>query len=186
MRVFDQAERQGRKFIEQTGLHCPLKCGECCHSKNIYATVLECLPISIKLWKEGKGDQVYDFVSRNSESSLCVFFKDQLSHEDVGHCSIYHYRFLVCRLFSNSVRFDAHGKIQLQTCKLIKQQQEDRFHAAQKQLENGIKAPISSNFAFRLYSIDPYLGKDLLPVNVAIKKALEITYIHSHIFHKAS
>lgn len=175
MSVFTLADGQGRRFVQKTGLICPENCGECCRSKNIHVTILECIPVSLHLWKEGKGDQIYDLFENNVHQKECFFFQENLDENLKGHCSIYPYRFLVCRLFSNSVRRDADGKFQLQTCKLIKQQRAAEFQQAKLRFEQKTKAPVASDFGFRLFAIDPYLGKELLPLNLALKKALEIT-----------
>ncbi|MDO9577916.1 MAG: YkgJ family cysteine cluster protein [Candidatus Cloacimonadales bacterium] len=186
MRVFDLADEQSRKFVRKTGLICPENCGECCRSKKVFATVLECIPASLYLWQIGKGDMVYDLLGSDTERTECIFYKENNDERRKGHCSIYPYRFLVCRLFSNSVQRDADGKSQLLTCKIIKQQSKIEFDKATSQLSEGLKAPIARDFAMRIYAIDPFRGKEFLPVNQAIKIALEITSKHPEMFSKAS
>ena len=185
MRVFELADKLGRKFILESGLDCPEKCGECCKSKNIYVTVLECIPACLQLWQEGLAEMIISELQKYPEKKECVFYQDNPAEKVTGHCRIYPFRFLVCRLFANSVRFDKDGNPQLMTCKLIKQNRPELYERARKLLGQKLPAPIARDFVFRLYCIDPYLSRGQLPVNIALKRALEITYQHPRSYHKA-
>ena len=82
---------------------------------------------------------------------------------------MYSVRGLICRLFGFSVKTDKLGSRTLVTCHLIK----DTMNGAL--LEPSLEiAPNLSSYYMRLYGIDPSLSIRYLPVNHAIKEAIEM------------
>jgi len=80
---------------------------------------------------------------------------------------------LICRLFGFSANTDKYGQLRLATCKIIKEGQSEKFEAISESISKGLKVPIFTEYYMRLNQIDFRLGNMILPVNKALKVALE-------------
>jgi hypothetical protein len=67
------------------------------------------------------------------------------------------------------------GEARLVTCRIIKSGQPEVVAKIEADLkEDKASVPLMSDYYFRIRSIDPDLGTKLLPINEAIKSALEV------------
>ena len=167
-RVFMQADTHVSSFRKRSGLACPPACGVCCFKSDIQATVLEFLPAAYELYLNGKTLEILEKLEKRSDN-ICVFYDPT---GEGGCCSEYACRGLVCRLFGYSKRNDRQGNPALVTCRLIKELAESS--------RNDIKltlAPNISDYYLKLFGIDPDLSIKYLPVNRAVRKALEIVLL---------
>ena len=82
---------------------------------------------------------------------------------------MYDYRGLICRLFGFSARSNKKNELHLISCKIIKSGIHPDLLAGQIN-----DAPVSSAWYLKLYGIDPQLATKHLPINEAIRKALEL------------
>jgi Fe-S-cluster containining protein len=184
MHVYQTLEIERLRFLQMTGLYCLPRCGNCCNSKELSAAIIECIPAAIYLWNSGNGDEFYTKLEQSDPSNGCCFFTPSSSRE-TGICSLYQYRFLVCRLFANTVQINSHGEPQLITCQRIKAARAAEYAEAIQSLRQGLPAPIARNFRMQLYGIEPALGSTIYPLHTAMMHALEITYWHfgPHHYH---
>jgi hypothetical protein len=90
-----------------------------------------------------------------------------------GSCSKYDYRGLICRLFSFAATRDKNGNPQLAACRFIKQQEPEQYQLALEHIVNGKNVPFFSDYYRKLMQIDFRLGQEYLPINQAIRRALE-------------
>ncbi len=173
--IFIELDTEIRKFVARTGIGCVEGChGECCN-KDVYATTLEFFPMAFELFREGKAEQILKNIE-NRKSSICVFYK----RETDGTYGIYETRGLICRLFGFSSIVKKDGTSEMVTCKFIK----DRFKQIMPHISNDI---ITSHYYRRLQAIDIRLSQRDLPINEAIRSAINtvgifLTYDSSHSF----
>jgi len=166
--LFSELDEAIAKFQEQTGLHCKFGCGACCFKPDIEASVLEFIPLALKIYRENKAEEVLEKLEH--AASVCIVLKDVGSK---GMCTQYENRGLICRLFGYSARTNKYGKRELITCQIIKEGQPQNVSAAAEILNSPSPAPVMSDYYRRLQNIDLDLTRELFPVNTAIKKALE-------------
>jgi hypothetical protein len=61
---------------------------------------------------------------------------------------------------------------------VIKEGQPQECNRTQEQLPKGLEAPNLAAYAFSVANIDPVHGKTLLPINQAVKEAIEKVGYH--------
>lgn len=171
--LFTDIDAKITRFKEASALRCVDGCGECCKKRDIEATVLEFLPLAAYLWEKGEALSVLEKLESDHMPDTCVFFASDPGQEGKGCCSVYSFRGLICRLFGFSVVLDKNSKPRFSTCTFIKEQHPTEFHNAEKLIEEGFDVPVMIHYASRLISIDPDLGRKFLPINIAIRTAIE-------------
>lgn len=169
--VFNSLDAEINLFQQASGLHCKAGCGKCCFKPDIEATVLEFLPFAYHLYKNKAAESFYDNLGHH-ESSLCVL----LSQSSLtGMCGQYAHRGLICRLFGFSARTDKYGKRELVTCQIIKTEQSSEYKKAFSAVQSeAMPIPLMSRYHMLLVAIDDELARTHYPINLAIKKAIEI------------
>lgn len=172
-KVFAALDIQLNAMRQQSGLQCIAGCGRCCFKSDIEASPLEFLPLAFHLFLTKRIDDAYQELLVR-ESSTCSLFVPVLGSTEKGACSQYSYRGLICRLFGFTAMRDKNGNAKFITCKLIKETQAERVTTVQAGLTEGNTIPMMSDYYFRLRSIDPDLGTTLMPINQAMRKAMEV------------
>ncbi len=167
-----RVDREIASFKRQACIDCYHHCIECCSYNDVQATPLEFLPFAYHALKLGLIDQWHEEISRHN-SSLCFFRR---SENDVWGCRIYPVRGLICRLFGFSAVTNKLGKPEYAACKVMKHNWPDKISQIRDAVARGGKIPVISSYYRRLASIDPCLGQDFMPINAAMKKAIEIIY----------
>jgi hypothetical protein len=81
---------------------------------------------------------------------------------------------LICRLFGYSARVNKYGGKELVTCQIIKTEQNDAYVTSQKTISEGGDVPVMSHYYMQLHAIDPDLTRDFYPINVAMRRAIEV------------
>jgi Fe-S-cluster containining protein len=162
-------DRHMSAFKRRSGLECVNGCGLCCRNGELSATIIEFLPAAYHLYLKGQANDMLEQID-NKQDTICVFYNPALQSD---YCTQYKQRGLICRLFGFSVRTDKHGTRSLVTCHPIKSAMDSP--PTSEVLET---APSLSSYYMRLYGIDPSLAIRYLPVNQAIKEAIEEVMIH--------
>lgn len=177
-RLFDRLDVEIKAFQAASGIHCVAGCGKCCTKPDIEASVLEFLPLAYHWFLEGKAEEMMDRL--NSETSpICIVYSPlSLENQLKGSCSTYRYRGLICRLFGYGAGKDKFGQLRLVTCRIIKEEQVTNYEQAVALLQQNTYVPVFSDYYKKLLQIDFKLGGELLPVNQAIKEALEAVLHH--------
>ena len=191
--VFNVLDTEIALFQENTKLGCKSGCGECCKKPDIEATILEFLPLAFHLYKENLVDVFLDKIKNkniidNTENAqnevkndgICVLFAPFLPNGKTGYCTIYDHRGLICRLFGFSATTNKNGEKLLATCRIIKENYKEDYEKAVEGIKNGGFIPLIRDFYYKMYAIDLNLAEGRLPINEAIKRALEIvaTYFY--------
>jgi Fe-S-cluster containining protein len=156
-------------FGKRAGLSCPPGCGQCCETPDIQATELEMLPMARSITQTGKTETLGD-LSRGT----CVFFEPGPG-PGAGRCNAYELRPLVCRLFGFAARRSKSGRAELASCRVHQTQSPEGLKRA---LLLAGEAPQFQDEFTRLAGLEPGIGWELLPINVALKRALERVYLH--------
>ncbi|WP_298472963.1 YkgJ family cysteine cluster protein [uncultured Maribacter sp.] len=179
-KLFFQLEKESAKFAQSSGLHCISGCGKCCSHPNIEASPLEFLPWAFHLFKNNEGENTLNLLSQ-TKNKICFIYTTSTNTER-GSCNNYKYRGLICRLFGFAANTDKYGKLRLTTCKTIKENQTDNYLSTNKAITQGLSVPIFTEYYMQLNQIDFTLGKVILPVNEALKRALE-EVLHYYAYH---
>ena len=171
--LFDRLEIEITAFKSETHLYCNAGCGKCCSTPNIDASPLEFLPWAFHLFLNGKAEETLAELKNNELKNCHLYRSISILEYQKGSCSNYRYRGLVCRLFGYAANTDKFGKLRMATCKIIKEQQTENFTKAEELINKKIYVPIFSDYYMRLAQIDLRMGVILIPINEALKIAIE-------------
>ena len=169
--LFYQLEQESAQFQEASGMSCVSGCGKCCAYPDIEASPIEFLPWAFHLFLNGEAEKTLKTLNETN-SPTCLIYKPS-SIIDSGRCSDYKYRGLICRLFGFAANTDKYGKLRLATCKIIKEGQADKYNSTAEAITKGLNVPTFTAYYMQLNQIDFRLGNIMLPVNKALKMALE-------------
>tara|TARA_R110002051_G_scaffold189613_1_gene258804 strand:- start:11356 stop:11964 length:609 start_codon:yes stop_codon:yes gene_type:complete len=160
-------------FQSKSSLHCKAGCGKCCTHAEVDASPLEFLPWALNLFLNGTAATTLDDLKIKTTAICHIYEPLSVVDSGSGKCSDYQYRGLICRLFGYGANRDKFGEMRLATCKIIKETQAEHFEAAQKAMKEGLYVPIFTDYYMKLSQIDFRLGNLIVPVNTALKLALE-------------
>lgn len=180
-RLFAQLDARIATFQSHTHLHCLAGCGHCCTKPDIDASPLEFLPFAFDLFLKGQAETTLEKLQHGAGAICIIYAPTTPENPSKGQCSVYAYRGLICRLFGYGATRDKHGQLRLATCRLIKESQAEFYEQTVTAIQQGLEVPIFTDYYQKLYQIDMQLGSELLPVNEAIRSALE-TVLHHYAY----
>lgn len=169
--LFSQLEKESAQFEKSSGLSCVSGCGKCCSYPDVEASPLEFLPWAFHLFLNGEAEKTL-IALNETQNSTCLVYKP-LTIIGRGSCSNYKYRGLICRLFGFAANTDKYGNLRLATCKIIKEGQADKYNSTAEAITKGLHVPVFTEYYMQLNQIDFHLGNMILPINKALKMALE-------------
>ncbi len=169
--LFLKLEQETVQFQKSSGLGCVSGCGKCCTYPNVEASPIEFLPWAFHLFLNGEAEKTLVQLNK-TQSKTCLIYKP-LSVINQGRCSNYKYRGLICRLFGFAANTDKYGNLRLATCKIIKEGQADNYSSTAQAITKGLYVPVFTEYYMQLNQIDFKLGNIILPINKALKMALE-------------
>jgi len=172
-RLFGRLDEEIGAFRAQTGVHCISGCGKCCTKPDIEASPLEFLPLAFYWFMNHQAEAMLEQLEANTSPICMIYAPLSVENTNSGSCSIYQYRGLICRLFGYGASRDKFGELKLVTCKLIKEQQVENYQQAIELLSRKEYVPVFSDYYKKLMQIDFKLGNQILPINEAMKEALE-------------
>jgi uncharacterized protein len=171
--LFERLENEISYFQTKSQLYCISGCGKCCTTPDIDASPLEFLPWAFHLFLNGKAESMLEEL-HNDKSLVCHLYRPLIVLEsNNGRCSDYKYRGLICRLFGYASSRDKYGELRLATCKIIKDSQQDNYNNTVEAITKGLYVPIFTDYYMNLSQIDFTLGTRILPINQALKIAIE-------------
>ena len=177
-KVFEELDAHLLSTAEVSGLKCPDFCGMCCRKADIEASPLEFMPLAAWLYKKGK---VNDFLAKldHPEHQWCACFDPDASAKGAWGCQYYEHRGLICRLFGFGFRLNRENLPVLVTCKIMKSTQAAAVSkAGEMAVSHPEEMPVFSNYFMRLLAIDPDLAVPQMPINQAIRVAIEKLYFY--------
>lgn len=170
--VYGEIASSFSAYQQQRGLNCRTGCGECCLQPTIEATVLEMLPLAIHLFDQGTAEQTLAQLEQQSEPQSCVFYQKLSFDGKQGQCGIYQQRPSVCRMFGAAGYRDKQGNTSLSACKIIKSERPKQYQDSLIALQSD-PPPMMVMAKELVNELDYELGKQHLPINEAVKQALE-------------
>jgi Fe-S-cluster containining protein len=172
--LFERIDAETGSFARASGLACPPGCGACCLSPEVEATELEMDVLAEHLADEGLAEVVLERIDAVGEAAPCVIYQPQPGHPERGRCGHYAQRPTLCRLFAFAAVRGKSGKPQLAACHVHRETQPEAAAAAARAVEQSIlAAPLYTHAASELLSIDPERGAARMPINQALKRALQ-------------
>ena len=169
--LFSKLKLETAQFEQSSGLSCVASCGKCCTFPNVEASPIEFLPWAFHLFLHGEAQKTIIQLSK-TQSSTCLIYKP-LSIVNQGRCSNYKYRGLICRLFGFAANTDKYGNLRLATCKIIKEGQAKNYSTTAEAITKGLYVPVFTEYYMQLNQIDFKLANIIVPINKALKMALE-------------
>ena len=177
--VYAELEEHLEKITSQSIMKCLHLCNKCCDKIGIEASPIEFIPLAAYLYKTEKVDEFLKRLDESDKTGYCVLFSPDAWKEGEWACLQYEKRGLICRLFGYGYRLNRDGIPELVTCKVLKETcPVEIANARQIGIEKPATVPLFSNYFMQLYSIDPNLGTTLMPINQAIRKAIEKLYFY--------
>lgn len=169
--VYGELDHTFGTYQRNSGLTCRPGCGACCNNPEIDATALEMLPLALEIYDQGKAEQMLDELAAYSGFNCFHYVRHSLD-ATLGQCGVYQHRPAICRMFGAAAVRNKQAGMRLSVCKTIK---EDKKHPYQQALITMLSEPAPSIAAGkdRVRSLDYELGKRDLPINQALKVALE-------------
>jgi Fe-S-cluster containining protein len=173
LRLYRQADRETQHFRKLSKVHCPSLCGYCCATANVQTSTLEMLPLAVELWSTNKADFWLKKLNRTPSKRKCVFFHQHKTDRFKGRCQAYSLRPLICRLFGFSFNKNKDGGFAYGGCKIIKKRYPKTMQNINKMLSRHPRLKKMSDFSIRLFGLGSPLDQKLIPINQALRIAIE-------------
>jgi len=166
------------RFQAATGIYCPDGCGICCLEWWVEASILELLPLALEIYSKRQEEEILISIQEKEKDQdlKCVLLLHEQPQDGKGLCGYYDFRPLLCRLFGFASRKNKYNKPEFSPCRIIKSADPDGVKRAEIAVSEGLKAPVYQEAFMRIASINPGMGYRILPINQAIKGALEHLY----------
>ena len=169
-KIYDQMWDAFSQYQAASGLNCLVGCGKCCNNPEVEASVLEMFPLALRILDENKLEEWLDKLD-NSSQDHCLMYEPHTPDGSKGQCGVYKERPSLCRMFGVAGFYNKHQEVTLSVCKLIREKYPDLTKIRESEVSG--KTPMLITWSYRLAQIDPGLIQDRMPINQALKKALE-------------
>lgn len=173
MERYRSLENRIQQLKDDIGVDCLPGCGSCCtvSTVEIESGSFELLPAAVWLWQQKRAEQVLAALQQLPADACCFFYTPGLDGFGGGHCSIYPYRPLLCRMFGFTAVPDKYGAPSYTFCRQIKDhypEQVVRLVAGNRCAPLWMRAESSA-----VLDLDPRRELPLTPLNQAAAAALE-------------
>ncbi len=158
------------QYQAASGLNCLVGCGKCCNNPEVEASVLEMFPLALRILDENKLEEWLDKLEEPAQDH-CLMYEPHTPDGSKGQCGVYKERPSLCRMFGVAGFYNKHQEVTLSVCKLIREKYPDLTKIRESEVSD--KTPMLITWSYRLAQIDPGLIQDRMPINQALKKALE-------------
>jgi uncharacterized protein len=173
MGIYRELDSEVAAFAGRSGMHCPPACGACCLSPHVETTVAEMLPLAALLFDQGIVETTLERLWQGS--AICVQYEAQPGLPEKGRCLTYEQRPVLCRLFGYMGSRDKAGQLRYGACKVLHKVEAERIARIEGELKRGaLPIPMLSAAHERIAEIGGLLGQDMLPINQALLRAIEI------------
>lgn len=175
-KTYEEMTLTFNEFQAKTKLSCLEGCGKCCTNPEIEASVLEMLPLALKVMEEGKLEEWLERAEGEANSS-CMLFQGN-KESGIGKCTDYNERPSLCRMFGAAGYYNKNHEVSLSICKIIR---ETHPHESEETLKilNKKDVPMLSEWATLARSLGEDSINVRMPINLAIKGALEKTALYA-------
>jgi Fe-S-cluster containining protein len=170
MDLYTQIDKAVVEFQLKSGLRCPADCGACCATANVEVTILEMLPIAQEILRRGEASVWLERLASRKDAQRCLLYLNDSEQTGAGHCGFYQWRPALCRLFGFAAVRSRIGDKTLSVCKHIKRTDPQSAALAAALAD---QAPCFIHYSAQVYGLDPGLGHELMPINTAMRQAIE-------------
>jgi len=176
--LYQRFDKIIERFKRVTNISCPKRCSYCCRHWWVEATVLEVLPLAREIYARGQEEAIMKQIQEKQtrEDTLCVLLLPESNKEVEGYCAYYAWRPLMCRLFGFAARKNKHGDLEFCSCRIIREVNPWSVKRAEMALQGKLKLPVYQEAFMEIASLDTSRGYRRLPINLAIKEAIEYLY----------
>ncbi|WP_320815553.1 YkgJ family cysteine cluster protein [Flavobacterium sp.] len=171
--LYQNLETEIKTFQTHTRLSCVVGCGKCCSTPDIDASPLEFLPWAFHVFMEDEAEKKLTALNDTTTPNCHLYQPKSIEEYTKGQCSDYKHRGLICRLFGYGATTDKYGQLRIASCNIIKEGQKENFDKSTIAINNGLAIPIFTEYYMQLSQIDFRMGNVFVPVNKAMKLALE-------------
>jgi len=177
-RTYRSIDRKIARLQHAASIACPEGCGACCETSHIEATILEALPLAEAVFDFGQEENILQLVEDKLFRSdlTCALYLQDPAKAGLGRCRYYETRPLLCRLFGFSARRNRLDELEFSTCRCIRERSPDSLQRAQIGVSAGLRVPVFQDSFMRIAALNPDIGFQLRPINLAIKEAIEYLY----------
>jgi hypothetical protein len=124
------------------------------------------------LFRTFQAELILQRLLKNGDERHCILYRSDYTGAGLWGCSKYRHRAVVCRLFGFAGNRDRHGTPQLAMCRVMKAQPAP-VPAVMPEDGDDAAMPLFSNAGLRITALHPGLGTTRMPVNVALREALQ-------------
>lgn len=169
--IYDDMWKEFSTYQRGSGLNCLEGCGKCCNNPEVEASVMEMIPLALRMYDDGRLDEWLEKLENPSQEH-CLMYEPHSPDGAKGMCGVYKERPSLCRMFGVSGFYNKHQEITLSVCKLIREKYPEQTKSFESTL-SADKTPMLITWSYRMAELDPKLIQDKLPINQAFKQALE-------------
>ena len=174
LKVYREIEKNTYKLKKNSNLKCPEGCKECCYSREVEASPIELLPLAYFLLRTNFDRNILEKLKEKIDDKVCIFLYNDRSEKEKYGCTVYKLRPLICRLFGYYGVKNKYGQLKFSGCKVMKQYYNNEFKNAENYIMSSAQYMYMYNYYLRISFIGNDVENKLLPINTAIKKAIEI------------
>lgn len=167
-KLYEEMGQTFSAYQQASGLSCMSGCGRCCLNPDVEASILEMLPLALRIYDEKNVDEWINRLE-TSEQKHCLVY--QSVSEGKGQCGFYQERPSICRMFGVAGSLDKRKEVTLSICKFLKEEYPEKVELLKT--EKKADAPILMHWASRLIALHPELIKERYAINDALRRALE-------------
>jgi hypothetical protein len=131
------------------------------------------VPMALALIRRGEAAMWIERVVSAGAPSQCVFYQPDEEMPGNGRCQMYLWRPTLCRLFGFAAVMDKSGQPRLAACAKHKQLFSRDVAMADVAIANGFPIPRFGDWQTQIANLDPYWGHQQMPINQALRVALE-------------
>lgn len=182
--LYTRLDREVAAFAAASRLSCPQGCGACCLSETVEATVVEMLPLALELLRTGEGEKLLAELTADTRNRRCILYRQEWTEQGRWGCSPYPHRPVVCRLFGFAGNLDRHGNPRLALCRVMKAAGVDGERLILDNWQSPMVRFATAGLAVR--GIHPDLGREALPINEALRRAIEMVELSFRLMDKLS
>lgn len=169
LKIYEEISLAFSDFQNQVKLPCPPSCGKCCLNPDIETTVLEMLPLAMKIHREGKLNE-WLLKMHTLDRDYCALFEGDES--GAGKCGQYQERPAICRMFGVAGYSGKTQKKALSVCRVLKASAPEQLQSVEANID-AYQVPMMAQWYSQVSGLgDPSLHIRL-PINQAITQALE-------------
>jgi len=181
--LYARLDHEVAAFAAASGLSCPQGCGICCLPDKVEATVVEMVPLALEVLRTGEAEHAVEELLSAGANRRCILYRQEWTLQGRWGCSRYPHRPVVCRLFGFAGNLDRHGIPRLAHCRGMKAAGIGGGGLVLDHPQFPMVRFAAAGMAAR--AIYPDLGREALPINEALLRALERVELSCRLMEKA-